>query len=204
MQGVQIPPRKGQDPMQITLALMKGMDDVMRRIRATSGMPTPPELAGLINVAITASSYLQMAAQDPANQEMAGAIQKRLAEIMKVLQQFNEQIQQQRQQNGQGIDPKIQKELALTQAKVEGMQIQAQTKAQIEAQKNAQRLSQSEQRFIQGQRQKEEEHLAKLRGELSQGQVDTTIKDAKAASDIQNERIRTMLEAAPEEEPPNA
>jgi hypothetical protein len=92
------------------------------------------------------------------------------------------------------LDPKVQKELALTQARVEGMKIQALTKAQIEAQKQQQRMAQSEQRHAQKLRQDEDDHVADLRGQLTQGQVDTTIKDAKAASDIANQRMKTQFE----------
>ena len=124
-------------------------------------------------------------------------IQQQLAQMLRLLQEWRGKVQDQQQQNGAPIDPKIQKELALTQARVEVMMAQAQAKAQIEAQKNQQRLQQSDQRFKQDQQQKEEDHIAGLRGELQQGQVDTAIKDAKAAADIQNERRGEILE--PEE-----
>ena len=205
MAGVQTQPRKGQDPLQITVGLLKGFGEILNRIRQTSGIPTPAELAGLINVAMTAQKYLEVAAQNPANADIARQLKRQIDEAFKLLEEFHQQIQEQRAaQNGGQMDPKIQKELALTQARVEGMRAEAQTKAQIEAQKNQQRLQQSEQRFRQGQRQKEEEHIGKLRGQLTQGQVDTTIKDAKAATDIENERMKAQFETAEGEEPPNA
>ena len=198
MQGVQVQPRKGQDPVQIVMGLMKSFGEIMRRIQATSGMPSPSELAGLINVAMTIERYLQMASQDPANKEMVRQVGKQLAQMFQMLEQFHAQIQQaQAEQNGgANVDPKVAKELALTRAKVEGMQQLNMTKSQIEQQKAQARMSQSERMFQQRQRQSEEQHIGKLRGQLTQGQVDTTIKDAKAASDIANQRIATESEMA--------
>jgi len=84
------------------------------------------------------------------------------------------------------------------------MQTQAQAKAQIEMQKNQQRLQQSDQRFRQNLKQKEEQHIGNLEEDLTQSQVNTTIKDAEAAAKIQNERMKAALEPTEEEPPPNA
>jgi hypothetical protein len=204
MAGVQVQPRKGQDPVQVVLSLMKSIGAILQRIQATTGLPTLSELAGLVNMAMTIQLYLQMASQDEASGDLVKGVTKELQAIFKLLQNFRQQIQQQQQQNGQNIDPKVQRELMLTKAKVESMQAQAQTKAQIEMQKNQQRMAQSEARFRQDQRQKDAEHMGKLEKDLTQSQIDRTIQDAEAAAEIQNERMKAALEPTQEETPPNA
>jgi hypothetical protein len=203
MAGVQVRPRRGQDPAQMVMALINALNQVMRKIQVTTGTPTMGELAGLANFGVTIQKYMAVAAQDEANKQLIEAATIQLDQIGQQLQKWFQAVQQQAQQNGQGTDPKVQRELALTQAKVQGLQIQAQSKAQIEEQKNQQRLRQSEERFQQGQRLKEEEHLGKMRGQLTESQVDTTIKDAEAAAAIENQRLKAQFEAA-QEEPPNA
>ena len=199
MQGVRVRPIKGQDPAQIAVALLESAGQIVQRIQTVTQTPTEPELAGLVNVAFTIERYLQQASQDPNNKDLVGNIQGQLEQMLNLLGQWREQVQSQQQQNGGGqMDPKIQKELALTQARLEGLKAEAQTKAQIEQQKNQQRLQQSDQRFRQDQQQKEEDHIAGLRGELQQGQVDTTLKDAKMAADIENERRQAQLEPTEE------
>jgi len=204
MAGVKVQPRAGQDPVQIVVALMKAIGQILKRIQATSEIPTPAELAGLVNMAMAIQAYLDRASQDEASRDLVGQVGKELQAIFKLLQDFKQQIQEQQQQNGEGLDPKVQRELMLTKAKVESMQTQAQAKAQIEMQKNQQRLQQSDQRFRQNLKQKEEQHIGNLEEDLTQSQVNTTIKDAEAAAKIQNERMKAALEPTEEEPPPNA
>jgi len=198
MQGVRVQPRRGQDPVQIVMGLIKSIGEIIGRIQKTSGSPTRSELAGLANLGVTIQAYLAQVAQDQANRGLVRQVEQQLGNIAQILQKWMQESQEQSQQNGEMLDPKIQKEMALTQARVESMRMQAMTKAQIEAQKNQQRLAQSEQRHAQKQRQDEDDHISDLRGQLTQGQVDTTIKDAKAASEIANQRMKSQSEVAEE------
>jgi len=198
--GVQVQPRAGQDPAQMVIGLLKSLVQIVQRIRATSQVPTRAELAGLVNIAMTINAYLAQAAQDPKNQDLVAQAKKDLTDLVRMFQQWMQQLAQETQQGNGGVDPQIQKELALTQAKVEGLQAATQAKIQADNAKNAQRIGQREEQFRQKQRQLEEQHIATLRQKLRQGDVDTTLKDAKTAADIQNDRMATMAEL----EEPNA
>jgi hypothetical protein len=198
MMGVKVLPRAGQDPAQMTIALLKSMTEILRRIEATTKLPTESELPGLLNFAVTIEQYLTKAAEDPANKGLVRQAQKDLGVLVKILQDWDQQVQAQKQEAGGNgnVDPAIAKEMAMTQAKIQTMRATAASKAQIEQGKAAQRQAQRDAQFQQKQRQTEEDHVAGLRQRLTQTQVDTTIADAKAASAIENERAAAAATAA--------
>jgi Na+/phosphate symporter len=203
MAGVKVRPRAGQDPTQMMMGLLKSVGEIADGILAASQTPTKREVAGLANIAQAINGYMNLSAQDPANKDLVADVRKQLAALVRQLVQWNQQLMEQSQEGNGGVDPKIAKELALTQAKVEGMQAQIQAKIQADNAKNAQRIGQREEQFQQKQRQLEEQHIATLRKKLQDTQVETTIADAKAATEIQNDRMATMAELD-QGEPPNA
>lgn len=199
MEGVQVSPRAGQDPAQISTGLIKSMAEVAKRISATTGTPSPAELAGLANFVLTIQKYLGLAAQDPANKDMVQRASKDLGQLVKILQEWMQDAQQAQQEAQQaGGNGEVAKEMAMTQAKIQGMQMTAQTKAQIAAANAAQKQRQREAQFRQKQRQSEEQHVGALRKQLRETEVDRTIADAKAATDIQNSRMTAEAEATME------
>jgi len=197
MFGVKVSPRAGQDPAQITVGLLKSMTEICQRIDGTTKIPTESELAGLTNMAMVIEGYLKQASQDKGNQQMVKQAQKDLAQLVGIVTEWNKQAMAKKQeQAGANADPGVAKEVALTQAKIQSMQATAQNKAQITAANAAQKQQQREAQFQQKQRQGEEDHVAGLRKQLTATQVDTTIADAKAATDIHNKRMASMAEAA--------
>lgn len=207
MQGVTVAPRAGQEYGQITTALLGGMAEICKRILSTTKLPTMPELVGLSNLAATIEKYNQQFGQDPQSQQAAKQNDKDLAALTALIKKWGGELQK---QQGAENDQAAAAEAAVTQAKVQSIQLQAQTKAQIDqasAQQQAginqataaQQQQQSEAAFRQQQRQDDEAHTADLRRKLKETAVATAAADLKTEADIQNARKKAA--AAPKPKP---
>lgn len=199
MQGVQVRPRAGQDPAQIAIALTMAMGQILQRIGTTTRVGTPAEMAGLVNMGVTIQRYLAQAAQDPANKEMVGQVQAQLTEMMKMVGEMGKAMQaQQPQGNGQQIDPKVQKEMAVNQVKVDGMRQQAATKAEIQQRAADQRFQQREEQHAAKLRQNEEDHIAGLRKKLREGDLDAALAMREAETNAQTQQTQAATEGPQE------
>lgn len=196
MAGVKVQPRAGQDAGQMVIGLFKSMAQIIAQI-TQMGLPTKAQLAGLGNMVVAITQYMALASQDPANKELVSQVQSDMKQFVQLIQQWAQQIAQQEAPQNGDVDPKIAKEMALTQAKVESIQQQSQAKIQADNAKQVQRITQRDQQFQQKLQQTEEQHRAKLLEAQRQSDVDTTIKDAKTAADIQNQRLTTLVEEVP-------
>jgi hypothetical protein len=188
MSGATVDPSTGQDAGQITLALLKSMAEICQRILNTTRLPSLPEVVGLTNLAGTIERYIQQLGQDKNQADLAKQATADLTELTKIVKAWSDELQQSQQAQQQQQDPEAAKEIATTQAKIKAITVTAQTKAQISKANAAQKQQQRDEQFRQKQQQSEESHIADLRKKLRETEVDTTIADIKAASDISNAR----------------
>jgi hypothetical protein len=186
MAGVTVEPTAGQDAAQTATALLKAMAEICQRILNTTNVPSSSELFGLTNLAGTIEKYVARLSQDKGQEELAKQTRSDLVELTKIVQKWSGEQQQQQQQQGQGQDPDAAKETAVTQAKLQGIALTAQTKAEITKANAAQKQQQRDTQFQQKQQQDEERHTADLRKKLRETEVGVAIEDIKAATEIKN------------------
>lgn len=186
MTGATVEPHAGQDAPQMLTALLKGMAEICKRIVGTTKIPTVQELTGLTNLAVTVEKYLSMAAQDQGNADLVKQSKTDLAGLAKILKQWSDELQQQQQPAQQSGGDEAAKEIATTKAKIQAIGLTAQTKAKITQANADQKRQQRDDQFQQKQQQSEEAHTADLRKKLRETEVDTTIADVKAATEIKN------------------
>jgi hypothetical protein len=191
MAGVTVAPRAGQDIAQMTTALLTGMAEICKRILNTTKIPTQGEFIGLSNLSATIDAYVAQLSQDQGQQELSKQTQKDLVELTKLVKQWGQELSKVQPQQGDTGAADAANEQATTQAKLEAIKLTAQTKAQIAAQNAAQKQAQRDAQFQQKQQQSEESHTVDLKKKMREAQVNTTISDIKAASEIANAKKKS-------------
>lgn len=207
MQGVQMAPRAGQEPAQITTALVSSMATIMQRITMTTQVPTEQELTGLMNLGKTASNYNAVLSQDQTQAELAKQNEKALADMGKILQGWAKQVAEQKLQGEPGngeAQMEVASEMATTKAKQASMVITAQTKAEINKANAAQKQRQRDVQFAQKLRQDEEKHTADLRKKLKETALNATVTDIQTAAELRSQAKRNAVESANTEGENNA
>lgn len=185
MAGVTVAPRGGQEPQQTTAALLAGMAEIMKAILASGIAPTPPQLAGLANLATTIENYNGLIAQDDALADLSKQNAQELAQMVQILKKWVGEVQQAQPQpgaNGNGAGD----EQAMTQAKIQGIVKMADTKVGITKTNAAIKQQQRDEQFQQKQLHAEEQHTANLRKTLKETDVGIAVTDAKTAAEIRN------------------
>lgn len=173
LMGLPMAFKEGVNHQEYAASLLGSMNATIQKINQRGGVATPDELSGLQNVSgMTlqgqpikggngAFLHIIALAKDP----MAKQITKRLGDIlgknMNMVKAFAQRLQQamqkQQQQGGQrGPDPK-------DLAKIQGMQLQAQTKAQIAERSAAARTAQKQIAFELKMAQDRAKHGAELK-----------------------------------------
>jgi len=197
MNGVSIAPRAGQDPGQMVQALLVGMAEIIKRIGATTKLPTTSEFAGLINLGKTIEGYNQQLAQDKASEDKAKENEKLLAGVGKIVAQWGQELKKQQAQPAGAAQGAMDaaNEAATAQVKNKALLIQASTKAKIAQASASQKAQQRQEAHMAKLKQQEESHIAGLRKTLRDTDVQTTIADAKAATEITNARKKAEADA---------
>lgn len=180
MQGLPVGVKTGMNHIEYIETLLADFGVLVQKAEQRGGMATADEIAGFQNLANHIGQHIQIIAQDPNEKERVRQYGQDLAKLMNLVKGYAQRLQeavQKRNGNGQGqMDPK-------DVAKVQGMQLQAQTKAQLAKQSHAQRTAQRQIQFEQKQRQDAEKH-----------QLETAALDLKTASEMRRNRLKSLSE----------
>lgn len=198
MQGVTILPAPTDNPGEIVKTLIAGMAEIMKRITATTGVPTMQELAGLTNLSMTIGKYnAALAASSktaPAAKENAAAI----GQLTQMVKKWGNDVRQQQeaeaqaQQGGQN-----QAGIADAQAKAQAIALGAQTKAKISAAAAAQKMQIENAKARQKMRNDEISHRQNIRQSARESAVQSSLLDLKTAAQIRNDRKKSEAKLKP-------
>lgn len=178
MQGVQIPPASGLNPTEVIETLIRGMAMVLKNLQ--SGTPSPHDIAGAANIGQTIGQWINLLAQDKTQAAKVKQYGATLADLNRAVDEIGKQVQP---AANNGVDP-------VTQAKVAGVTLQAQTKAQLTQAAGQQKLQQKEVAFQQKTVQTQQKHRQSLQQQLDAASVDTATTDLKTAADIRAQGIK--------------
>lgn len=184
MAGVNVEPLDGEDNIQIIERLLLILAQKVEQGLNAGGMVPPQQLAGLQAIAQQIGVRIQKLAEDDEQKAKVKQYASTLSQLMNHLKAFEQRLmaaaKAQASGNGQGqMDPK-------DIAKVQGMQLEAQTKAQLTSQSHAQRTAQRQVAFEQ-----------KLRQQAEQHQADLAATDLEAATNIRRNKLMADNEETP-------
>jgi len=178
LQGFPVDIKTGMNHQEYVQEILKGMAMQVKKINDRGGVATQQEIEGLVNAGHHVEEHIKIIAQDEKEKPLVKQFGDVLGNIMNQVKAFAQRLHQQRQQaqqNGNGkMDPK-------DLAKVQAMQLQAQTKAKLAQQSHAERTAQKRISFQQ-----------KLAQDAQKHQADIAATDLATASEIQRNRLKSM------------
>lgn len=185
MQGLPVAIKSGMNHIEYVDTLMATLMQMIQQV-SQSGLPTPDKLSGMFNMLNHIQQHIQIIAQDPAEKQRVKMYGDQLGKLGNMLKSFAQQLAEQQQaQQAQGPqqDPE-------TQAKIQGMNLQAQTKAENTKTAHAQRTAQRQIAFELEQQRKNQQLQAEIERERVRTANDIHMTDAETASQIKLDHIR--------------
>lgn len=188
MLGLPVPPKRGENPSEMIETLLHSMATILKRMEATG--PEVDDLVGLQTIGQQIGVYLQILGQDKEQSNQVKEYAKDLQTLMAQVQQLGKALAKQKQ-SGNGAAPQIDpKDLA----KVQGMQLQAQTKAQLAAKSHAARTAQKQIQFEMKLKQDQARHQMDMQKDAQRTALDNQLETAKTAGQIRRENMKSPLE----------
>jgi|GEM_PF-983590 len=195
MQGlpVQFGPRSNR--IEIVEVLLAEMTLIVQRIeQQQQSMAKPEQLVGLQTVGQTIAEQLQILSQDKEQKERVRQYGDGLSQLMNMVKAYGQRLQQAMeaaaQQNGNGqaqMDPK-------DLAKVQAMQLQAQTKASNASESHAQRTAQRQVQWEAEEKRKQQQHQLDMQRQRIELQADVAATDVETAAEIRRENAKAAAE----------
>lgn len=201
MLGMPMAFKDGVNHQEYAAALIGALNSEVQRAMQ-QGLATPEKLEGMQNLAgvdlngkpiqgngATAHINALTSKQDqPVKKNLATILGRQMNEVKGLAQRLHQAMQKQQQQNGNGqMDPK-------DMAKVQAMQLQAQTKAQIAERSAAQRTAQKQVMFEQQMRQERQKHQADLGIKHREHVANLAGQDLESASAIRRNKLSSTEE----------
>ena len=165
-----LPPQipEGLNPIQQTQTLFGLIGGYISKIEQTTKVPTPAELTGLKNVAAYLATLVQGMMNDKANEvtfkQFETDLKKLGAELAKMEQQMNAQMQKQGQGSGIPAETaaKVQSIQATTAAKIQSKQAETAAKLQQKELADRQKARQKDAGFVKEQHRKDVQTVAEV------------------------------------------
>lgn len=188
--GITTEPMTGENHIEIVETLLRILAERVQAGLKSGGMVDPKELMGMQKIGQHISQRIEMMGEDPQAKDRVKEYGDLLGQLMNHIKAFGQRLQQamqaQMKGNGQqpgGPDPK-------DVTKIQGMQMQAQTKREIAQQSAAQRTAQRQVQHEMKLKQQMEDHQLKLSQEMRQHRADLAKVDIEAASNIRRNRLK--------------
>lgn len=181
MMGLPVSPKAGANASEAAGTTIRLMMQRIQMIQQTGGVGTPQDILGLQTAAQYAAQYMQQMAQDHGSKQIVRQLGDALGQVrneVKAMAQLQRlAVDAAAQQNGNGQDPE-------TMAKLQAIQLQAQTKAE-----NA-RISHGEKTA-----QREISFERKLKQDAQKHALDMKVKATDAAIKLKTDREKAVTEA---------
>lgn len=175
-------------------AMLFNMAATVQKIEQKGGMATEDQIVGLQNMANHISGHIQIIAQDPEEKQRVKQYGDVIGKIMNMVKAYAQRLQEQMQEQGQGGDPE-------TNAKVQAMLIQAQSKAKIAEATNQMKIEQNTIKFNQKIDQSQAKSELDNANAIRKTQVDEAATDLRTASEIQRQSAKAAVEQPSSESP---
>lgn len=188
--------KQGVNHQEYAQTLIWQMSAEASKLMRAGAMPTPEQVAWLFNIAGMGpngqripppsngiQAHIDILAQDKTAKALVKELGDDLGKLLNEAKGLAQRLAEQHRAkgNGQGgLDPK-------DLAKIQGMQLQAQTKAQLAAKSHAERTAQKQISFEQG-----------LRQDAMRHDADLAMANIKANNEIRQNRLRSLDEPAEE------
>lgn len=175
MQGLPVSMQKGINHQEYVETMLHSMASKVKQVETSGGVGTMQDVVGLSMMAQVIQQHIGIIAQNKGEKSRVKTYGDDLGKMMNLVKAMAQrQAEQQKQQQGNGADPK-------DAAKVQAMLIQAQTKSKIASESHAQRTAQKQIQFQQTMKQKAEQH-----------KLDVAAKDLEVAGTIKRGRMKSL------------
>jgi len=184
MQGLPVAIKTGMNHIEYVDTLMATLASMIQKFRQSQSIPSMEQLQGMQNIANHIGQHIQIIAQDNSESQRVKVYGDQMGKINNVLKGFAQQLMEQQKaqaQNGSQQDPE-------TMAKIQAMQLQAQTKAEANKTAHAQKTAQREISFQRDEMRKDKEFQASLQRQTAETGVELHNRSVEAEHDM---RTRT-------------
>jgi len=196
--------KDGVNHQEYAVSLIGALAAEVQKVNGNGKMTTPDKLAGMQNLGGMdldgkpipgngAMAHIKALSKDPKEKQvvknLSDLLGKQMNEVRAFAQRLHQAMQKQAQQNGGQAQPDP-KDIA----KVQGMQLQAQTKAQIAQQSAAQRTAQKQIMFEQKMKQDRQKHQADLGTKHREHLATLAGQDLESASAIRRNQLSSTEE----------
>lgn len=164
MEGVNVPIKRGVNPIEIIEDLLQMLNSKIQTISTTTQTPSAQEQVGMMTVSKTVAGLIQAMSQDQSNLQRIKAFAKQLGQIENQLKSFGANI---KQSNNGGDDNGA-------MAKAQATMIQANAKLQAKQQADVQKLRMNEAEFKMDQNRKDAEVAANIQRQNVQQMMQPT------------------------------
>lgn len=183
MQGVQVQPKPGLNPIEVVETMLRLMSQEVMRIMQSGGMGTPQKVSGLFLSEQYIQQWIAQLAQDDANKQRVKQYMDVLGRLMNEVKAMAQRLQEamQKQAESQQMDPETMQKLQANQAMNQQKMAMSQQKMVQQEQKHRQKMAQTNQKFAAQQQQ----------------------QTAKAMSQIHQQSIQSGIQAGQPKETPS-
>lgn len=167
MQGLPVAVKSGMNHVEYVDTLLFTLSTIVQQ-----GTKSAQRVKGMGMMGQNINEHIQLIAQNPEEKQRVRMYSDQLAKIMNAVKQLAHQIEQAQQESGMGGDGEAANEAATSQAKVQGMLMQAKVKSESNAKAHAQKTAQRQIQFEMEEKRKQQEFQMKLgqdRLETAQG-----------------------------------
>ena len=186
MLGLPAPMERTENQIEYVDTLLKAMTALVQKAaQVSNGVPPQETVIGLGTMGQEIRKRMQLIAQDPAERQRVKQYGDVLGKLMNQVKAFAQRLQEQAQKRGQQLDPEV-------MAKLQSMQLLAQTQAKIKEASAQQKMRHKEISFALDQRRKDAESRADILATMHGAHVDAAVTDIKTEADIRNGARKAM------------
>jgi len=183
MDGIPVKPREGIERTSYIEALLSMTNEKIQQITQAEGVPSAAEIVGLKTCLNHIQQNIQILQPDINRKQQVKQYTDLLSQISNEVKMLAERFSEQQKADNPQADPTV-------QAKVQGMQMQAQTKQQIAQATAQQKMAHKEAEFEQKMAHMVQEFQAKMEAMIAQTRADILSDAAKTGAEIKHSRAR--------------
>jgi hypothetical protein len=187
MQGLPVAVKSGMNHIEYVDTLLHTLATIVQQ-----GATNMQRVNGMNMIGQNIAEHIQLIAQDPQEKPRVKQYQDQLAKVMNVVKQLQHQVEQQLEQAGSNAGDEA---LGETQAKIQGMMMQAKVKSESTATAHAQKTAQRQLQFEMEEKRKSQEFQMNLRQQQIEAAQDIKDKRLEAAHQVEMNKITAEHEA---------
>lgn len=192
LKGLQVPIKTGINHIEYAETLLEDLSMLVKKYQ--NQVPAPDDIVGMNNVAQHIQQHIQLIAQDPNEKQRVkqygDVLGKLMNEIRAYAQRYQEQQRRAAEQNGGGqLDPE-------TQAKIQAILINAQTKAKTTEEAHSQRTAQRQIQFEMDENRKQQEWEMEMRRGVAETTQELVHNERKNVQEVKHAKKKAEASSA--------